>query len=50
MRLAKLVKLAVALWVLRWAAMEAASRLGHRPAAAVPTTRLPGRMPGPSDG
>lgn len=48
MRLADLVKLALAAWVLRWLATELASRAGRRqPPAQVASGPLPGTMPGP---
>lgn len=49
MRLANVVRLALAVWLLRWAAMEWASRAGNRaPETPRPDGPLPGRMPGPS--
>lgn len=46
MRVANVVKLALAAWVLRWAAMELAARYA-RPTAAPRGGPLPGRMPEP---
>lgn len=47
MRVADLVKVAVAAWVLRWAAAELAVRYA-RPTRAPVDGPLPGRMPEPS--
>jgi hypothetical protein len=48
-----LVKLAAALWVLRWLAMELAAYAGRRRDAQAPPAldpaRKPGHMPGPFD-
>lgn len=46
MRLSHLVRLALAAWVLRWAAAELAVRLA-RPADVPADGPLPGRMPEP---
>ena len=53
MRLSNLVKLGVAVWILRWAAEELAAYSGShwQPPGAPPrdSRRAPGRMPGPTE-
>ncbi len=51
-RVANLVKLAAALWLLRWAAREVAAHTANRLPPGPPpldSERRPGWMPGPSE-